>query len=107
MDKHEAIAARADEAARILNSPLFNDIVDGIRKAYIEEWAALSTHKAEDLELGRDLHRKVKCLDDVRACLERCIDAGKVLQKQQSLLERAQRQANRFMKPLSNAIGVR
>jgi len=107
MDKSEATAARADEAARILNSPLFNDIFEGIRKAYVNEWAELSTHKAEDRELGRDIHRRVKCLDDVRACLERCIDAGKVLEKQRSLLEKAQAQAKRFVKPLSNAIGVR
>lgn len=104
MDKHEAIAARADEAARILNSPLFIDICEGIRKAYFEEWAALET---SDAGLAYDIHRRVKCLDDVRKSLTMCINAGKVLEKQQSLLERAQAQAKKIMKPLSNATGVR
>jgi len=107
MDKHEAIAARADEAQRILNSLLFNDIFDGIRRRYVEEWAELSTHKAEDLELGRDIHRRVKCLDDVRAVLISCINAGKVLQKEQSMREKALAGTKNLMNRVYNATGVR
>jgi len=104
MDKHEAIAAHADEAARILNSPLFNDIFDGIRKAYVKEWEELPT---SDTETARDIHRRLKALGDVRASLNACISAGKVLAKEQSLREKALSVSKKFVKPLSNAIGVR
>jgi hypothetical protein len=104
MDKSDAIAARADEAQRILNSPLFADIFEGIRRAYLSEWEELPT---SDTELARDIHRRVKCLADVKASLTACINAGKVLQKEQSLRQKAENMAKRAVNRVYNATGVR
>jgi hypothetical protein len=100
----EAIAARADEAARIVNSPLFNDIFDAIHRNYVREWVDLPTSDAEG---AYDIHRRVKALADVKAALVKCINDGKVAAKEQSMREKALSASKKFVNRLYSATGDR
>ncbi len=79
MDKVEQEIMRAEEAQRLLNSPMFERAFSDTRTALLETWAALDK---SDSEHSKDLHRMVKCLDKVKRCLEYHISTGKLAQKQ-------------------------
>jgi hypothetical protein len=79
MDKHEKAVRDGDEAARILNSPMFAAAFSDTRAAMLEAWAKLDNSNGEQ---AKDLHRMVKCLDRVRRCLEVHIDTGKIAAKE-------------------------
>lgn len=79
MDKHEKAVRDGDEAARILNSPMFAAAFTDTRAAMLEAWAKLDN---ADNDKAKDLHRMVKCLDRVRRCLEVHIDTGKLAHKE-------------------------
>ena len=63
MDKHEAAVARGEEASRVLNSEVFNQAFADVRAALVKTWESLPTSDAEN---ARDIHRRLKCLDDVK-----------------------------------------
>lgn len=79
MDKHEAAMIRAEEADRILNSAVFGAAFDEVKAALFKTWAELPT---SDSENARDLHRRLKCLDQVKRALEEHIRTGKLVQKE-------------------------
>ena len=79
MDKHEKAVRDGDEAARVLNSPMFAAAFADTRAAMLEAWAKLDNAGSDQ---AKDLHRMVKCLDRVRRCLEVHIDTGKLAQKE-------------------------
>ena len=85
MNNHEAAEARGEEAARILNSPLFEQAFADTRKALLEAWAGLPT---SDSENAKDLHRMVKTLDKVKKCIQVHIDTGYLAHKQIEALTR-------------------
>lgn len=76
---HEEQIARAEEAQRVLNSPLFDAAFKDTRQALMEAWASLDI---EDKEKGRELHRMLRSLEKVRVCLETHITTGKLAQKE-------------------------
>lgn len=79
MDRIESAISRAEEAQRVIGSPLFDQAFLDTRKALLEAWAGLDNPGSEH---AKDLHRMVKCLDKVRRCLEEHISTGKLAQKE-------------------------
>lgn len=79
MDKHEKAVRDGDEAARILNSPMFSAAFTDTRAAMLEAWAKLDNAGSEQ---AKDLHRMVKCLDRVKVCLQEHINSGKIASKE-------------------------
>lgn len=77
MDKLELAAVRAEEAERVLNSQVFSAAFEDIRAALVKTWAELPT---SDTENARDIHRRLKCLDQVKRALEEHIRSGKLAQ---------------------------
>lgn len=79
MDKHEQAVARAEEAQRLMASPMFTQAFDDTRTALLEAWAALPDVNSEQ---ARDIHRRLKCLESVKRCIETHISTGKLAQKE-------------------------
>lgn len=79
MDKFELAVVRAEDADRILNSGVFTAAFDDVKAALFKTWAELPT---SDTENARDLHRRLKCMDQVRRALEEHIRTGKLVQKE-------------------------
>ena len=79
MDKHEDQIRRAEEASRVLNSPMFEAAFVDTRMALLNALASL-----DNLTDPRavDLHRMLKGLEKVRRCLEVHIDTGKLAAKE-------------------------
>jgi hypothetical protein len=75
MDKHELAVIRAEEADRILSSQVFGAAFDDVRAALFKTWAELPTG---DTENARDIHRRLKCLDQVKRALEEHVKTGKL-----------------------------
>lgn len=76
---HEEQIQRAEEAQRVLSSPLFDAAFTDTRQAILNSLASL-----DNLSDPRavDLHRMLKGLDKVRRCLEVHIDTGKLAAKE-------------------------
>lgn len=82
MDHLEQKQMRAEEADRIVNSALFNEAFDAVRRAYLETWAALPDGDDKHGERAHDLHRMVKCADRFKKCLTDTITTGKLATKE-------------------------
>lgn len=92
MDRLELATVRAEEAERLISSPMFDQAFDDTRKAILEAWAGLDDVNSEK---ARDLHRMVKCLARVRRCIEIHIETGKLAQVEIQGRTRLQRVFNR------------
>lgn len=79
MDKLEVSVIRAEEAKRLIESPMFSQAFDDTREALLEAWAGLDNPNSDH---AKDLHRMVKCLEKVRKCMEEHIQTGKIAQKE-------------------------
>lgn len=79
MDKRELAVIRADEADRILNSQVFSAAFDDVRAALLKTWTELPTG---DTENARDIHRRIKCLDQVKRALQEHVKTGKLAVKE-------------------------
>jgi hypothetical protein len=96
MDKHELAVMRGEEAERLLNSDMLQQAFTDTRTALQKTWAELPTgyFSAELKAQHHDLHRMMKLLGMVEACLRKHIETGKVSHKhietvaKQSLLRR-------------------
>lgn len=93
MDKHELAVNRGEEASRVLNSEVFGQAFADVRAALLKTWETLPTSDSED---ARDIHRRLKCLSDVRKALEYHVSTGKLAQKELSAREKLQRALGRF-----------
>lgn len=79
MDKIERSVVRADEAERVLASVVFSEAFDAVKAGILATWAELPT---ADSENARDLHRRLKCLEQVKRALEEHIRTGKLARKE-------------------------
>lgn len=75
MDKLKTAVLRAEQASQLRANPLFEKAFSDTRAAILEAWAALPTSESE---AAQDLHRRLKCLDSVKKCIEVHIDTGKL-----------------------------
>jgi len=98
MDKHEQAVMRGDAAARILNDPVFLGSFTAIRDAYLREWEDMPTSESES---ARDIHRRLKCLADVKTALQAHITTGKMAQRELSMREKITNSANRAVRTLT------
>jgi hypothetical protein len=100
MDKHELAVIRGEEASRILKSEVFAQAFADVRAGYLKTWEGLPTSDGEN---ARDIHRRLKCLTDVKKALEYHIDTGKLAQKELTGREKAgqviRRTLNHFTNP--------
>lgn len=106
MDRTESQIRDADEAARILNSPLFERAFEDVRQAIQQQLEETPT-TADGDDAAHDLRRRLKCLGQVKAALSYRVDTGKLAQRELSLREKAAHGVRRFAKTVSNATGVR
>lgn len=106
MDKIELKIRDADEATRILNSPIFEKAFEDVRQSLITALELIPTTEQGD-DQAKDVRRKLAALSEIRYTLTRRIDTGKLARKELSLLEKAAQGAKRFAKTLSNATGAR
>jgi len=106
MDKIETQIRDADEASRILNSPLFAQAFEDVRLSLITALELIPTTGEGD-DQAKDVRRKLAALSDVRYTLTKRIETGKLASRELSLREKAALGAKRVMKSLSNATGVR
>lgn len=97
MNKHEAAMAAGEEAQRILNSPVFTQAFDDVRAALLKQWEETPTDLASR-ETCIDIHRRLKCLADIRKAMDYRIQTGKLAQKELSGMERA---ANMLKRPFA------
>lgn len=79
MDRIELATQRAEEAQALLNSTMFDQAFSDTRTALLEAWAGLSDVNSEQ---ARDIHRRIKCLESVRKCIEHHVTTGKLAQKE-------------------------
>lgn len=106
MDHIDAQIRDADEASRIINSPLFAQAFEDLRQVYITALELIPTTEQGD-DQAKDVRRKLAALSEVRSAFTKRIDTGKIAQKQLSMLEKVRQGARRFTNNLSNATGVR
>lgn len=85
MNKHDAAIAAGEEAHRILNSPAFTQAYDDVRAALLKQWEETPT---ADSETAVDIHRRLKCLSDIRRAMEYRITNGKLAQKELTAREK-------------------
>jgi hypothetical protein len=76
-DRLEVDTQRAEEALRLLESPLFAAAFNDTRTALLEALAGLDNLRDDR---ARDLHSMVKGLDKVKRCLELHVQSGKLAQ---------------------------
>lgn len=79
MDKAELQALRADEASRILNSPLWITAWDETRQAIFSAWEALPS---SDRTQSDELHRTLKNLARLKSVIEKHVQTGKLADKE-------------------------
>ena len=79
MDRLELATMRADEADRIINSEVFKAAFDDVKAAILSTWADLPT---ADTENAKDLHRRLKCLEQVKRALVEHVATGKLAKKE-------------------------
>lgn len=79
MDKLEAAVARAEEAQRLVSSPLYLQAFEDTRKGIQEAWASTNT---KDKDTQQELHLMVKLIDRLQACLTTHIETGKLAQRE-------------------------
>lgn len=79
MDRLELATMRAEEASRIVKSPLFTAAFDDTRTALLNSLASLDN--LQDAK-ARDIHSMVKGLDKVKRCLEVHIESGTLARKE-------------------------
>jgi hypothetical protein len=106
MDKHQAQIRDGDEAARIINSPLFEKAFEDVRQTFIAALEVIPTTSDGD-DQAKDVRRKLAVLAIVKSALTRRIDTGKLAQREISLREKASQGIKRFAKTVSTATGVR
>lgn len=106
MDKIEAKILDADEASRILNSPIFARAFEDVRQSLITALELIPTTELGD-DQAKDVRRKLAALSEVRYTLTRRIDTGKLAHRELDMLEKVRNGARRFAKTVSNATGVR
>ena len=78
-DRIELATQRAEEAQRIIESPLFAAAFDDTRKALFEAIASLDNLRGDQ---ARDLHAMVKGLDKIKHTLSVHIASGQLAQKE-------------------------
>ena len=105
MDKIASQIHDADEAARILNSPLFEKSFEDVRLSLITALEMIPTTDQGD-DQAKDVRRKLAALADIRYTLTKRIDTGKLAKHELGLRERARAGVKRFAKSISNATGV-
>jgi hypothetical protein len=88
MNKHEAAVAAGEEAQRILNSPVFSQAFDDVRAALVRQWEETPTDQASR-ETCIDIHRRLKCLADIRKALDYRVKTGQMAQKELTAREKA------------------
>lgn len=79
MDKLEAAVLRAEEAQRLVDSPLFIEAFADTRRGIQESWAATNTKDKDTLQ---ELHLMVKLIDRLQNCLTTHIETGKLSQRE-------------------------
>ena len=79
MDRIELATHRAEQAQALLNNEMFGQAFADTRTALLEAWAALPDVNSEQ---ARDIHRRIKCLESVRKCIETHVTTGKLAQKE-------------------------
>jgi len=103
MDKHEAAMQRGEEASRILNSELFTRAFEDVRTALLKQWEQMPVGDTED---AQDIHRRLKCLQQVKTALVEHIRTGRMAEKELSAMEKARRAVSgaiHRMNPLAQA----
>lgn len=70
---------RAEEAARILGSQIFEDAFSTLHTAYSKAWEDLDqVTDGDNAAKARDLHARLKVLRDVKSTLNKVIETGKL-----------------------------
>lgn len=101
MNKHEAAVAAADEAQRILGSELFQQAFEDVRQALMKQWEETPTDSV-NRETCVDIHRRLKCLADVKKALSYRIDTGKLAKLEISAADKARNMVKRGMNAFAN-----
>lgn len=100
MDKHEAAVRRGDEAKRILESAIFKDSFEQVRRSYFEAFEQLPAVGEEDAV--RDVHLRLKALGDVRTALQEHVRTGQIAAKAMSMREKLTNAARSTMDRITN-----
>lgn len=79
MNKSERITRDADEAARLLNSPMWIAAWEETRQAVFAAWEQLPS---SDRTQSDELHRTLKNLARIKRVLETHIQTGKLAEKE-------------------------
>ena len=77
MEKAEYQALKGEEASRILSSDVFTQAFEDVRQALLKQWEELPT---ADKDTAYDIHRRLKCLGDIKTALTVRIQTGKLIE---------------------------
>lgn len=80
---------RAEEAARILGSNVFEEAFSTLHAAYSKAWEELDQiTDGDNAAKARDVHARLKVLRDVKSALSKIIETGKLAVHAESKLAR-------------------
>lgn len=84
-NKHLINIDRAEESKRILNSFIFKEAFGKLETEFYDKFKSAND---KDVELIKDMHKRIQILDEIKEQLSEIIETGKSSEKELSYLEK-------------------
>ena len=75
MPTHEEVV-KAEQAQQILNSEVFKDAIENLKREYVAHW--LNSRDIKDVNIREDLHRSILLIPEIEKHLRIIAEKGKL-----------------------------